>query len=226
MNAVETIYVVEGCKDVETLTELGLTATTTGGANDKWKPEHVNVIPSGCEIVILPDNDEPGRLYAESVKDTLLKRGCRVKVVTLPDVPEHGDVSDWLSGGRTKEELLTIVAATEYWISETEEKTDTSEPDALPWPEKMADEAFSGLAGEIVEGILPYTEAGKEALLADVLINFGNIIGRTAHIKIGNSKHHCNEFACLVGPTSSGRKGTSRADIKPVFDAADATWVA
>ena len=52
------VYIVEGEKDVETLRELGYTATTAGSAND-WKKEYAAYF-TGARVVILPDNDKPG----------------------------------------------------------------------------------------------------------------------------------------------------------------------
>ena len=43
-----------------------------------------------------------------------------------------------------------------------------------PWPEPMAQEAFYGLAGDIVKTIEPHTEADRSALLINFLVYFGN----------------------------------------------------
>jgi putative DNA primase/helicase len=76
---------------------LGFTATTSfGGANaaDKtnWTPL------AGKEVWILPDNDPSGEKYAESVAGILSKLTPRpvVKIVTLKDLPEGGDLVDWI----------------------------------------------------------------------------------------------------------------------------------
>jgi DNA primase len=46
-------------------------------------------------VVILPDNDEPGRLHAQQVATSVYNVAASVKVLHLPDLPEKGDVSDW-----------------------------------------------------------------------------------------------------------------------------------
>src|SRR5262249_50687862 len=46
-------------------------------------------------------------------------------------------------------------------------------PSEEPWPE-MGSEAFHGLAGQIVDAIAPTTESDPAALLAHVLVEFGN----------------------------------------------------
>src|SRR5262249_11543941 len=46
-------------------------------------------------VVILPDNDAPGRRHAEQVARSLTPIAKSVKVVTLPELPDRGDVVDW-----------------------------------------------------------------------------------------------------------------------------------
>ena len=58
VEAGETIYHLEGCKDVVNAKErLGITATTSGGAKT-WKGEFAEYYRGAKEVVILPDNDE------------------------------------------------------------------------------------------------------------------------------------------------------------------------
>ena len=54
-------------------------------------------------------------------------------------------------------------------------------PEAPPWPDPPAEEAFYGLAGQIVRTIEPSTEADLAALLMQVLLSFGSAAGRAAH---------------------------------------------
>lgn len=105
-----TVYIVEGEKDADRLSELGLTATTNAGGAGKWRPEF-NTSLAGADVIILPDNDEPGRRHAASVARDLADVAASIKIVELPDVPEHGDVSDWLDTGRTVDELVAMIDA-------------------------------------------------------------------------------------------------------------------
>ncbi len=84
------------------------------------------------------------------------------------------------------------------------------------------EKCFYGLAGEFVRLVEPHTEASVMALLAQFLVYFGNIIGRTAHFKIEGDKHYTNLFCVLIGNTASGRKGTSLGRVKQVFEGIDA----
>ena len=55
---------------------------------------------------------------------------------------------------------------------------DIGEVEVKPWPEPMTDEAFYGLAGEVISAIEPYSEADRHALLITFLTMFGNLIHR------------------------------------------------
>src|SRR3989304_4954478 len=48
---------------------------------------------------------------------------------------------------------------------------------AVEWPTSPAEAAFSGLAGDIVRAIEPHSEADPVAVLVQVLIAFGGMVG-------------------------------------------------
>ncbi len=102
----ETVYVVEGEKDVEALAKLGLTATTNSGGAGKWRDEF-GAHFAGARVVILPDKDAPGRAHAQRVARSLGKHTAEVKVIELPGSAK--DASDWIAAGGTREALEQIV---------------------------------------------------------------------------------------------------------------------
>ena len=89
-------------------------------------------------------------------------------------------------------------------------------PNALPWP-VMADEAYRGLAGAIVNTIKPASEADPVALLIQTLASVGNAIGRGPYYQVEGDRHGSNLYAVLVGETAKGRKGTSAGRIRQVM---------
>jgi putative DNA primase/helicase len=120
------LYWPEGEKDTNTLANVGLSAFTFGGTGDG--------LPTGCEefvrdrdVVILADNDDPGREHAEKKAALAFKVAKRVRVVHFPELPEKGDVSDWLSH-HSVEELLQRVSATDPWVPEVDAPEATSAP--------------------------------------------------------------------------------------------------
>jgi len=110
----EPVFIVEGEKDADRLMKEGLLATTNPNGANKWRDEYSNYL-QGRDVFIIPDNDEPGRKHAESVAKSVVKVANSVKIIELPDLPEKGDVSDWLDAGKTIEELQQLVNQTDEW---------------------------------------------------------------------------------------------------------------
>lgn len=108
----ETVYIAEGEKDALKLRQIGLSATTNIGGAGKWRAEYTAqlVAANVKHVVILPDNDDPGRQHAQQVASCCHAAGLRVHIVHLSGLPAKGDVSDFLAQ-RQKADLLTEVAA-------------------------------------------------------------------------------------------------------------------
>ncbi|MCZ6625240.1 MAG: AAA family ATPase [Deltaproteobacteria bacterium] len=93
----ESVFVVEGEKDVKTVEGMGLPATTFPGGAGSWRADYSQRFKQK-EVVILPDNDKPGREHAQDVAAGLLAHAKSVQILNLPGLPERGDVSDWAEG--------------------------------------------------------------------------------------------------------------------------------
>jgi lipopolysaccharide/colanic/teichoic acid biosynthesis glycosyltransferase len=114
------VLIVEGEKDVENLRKLNVPATCNpGGASGpgqqpKWKAEYSEFL-RGADIVIVPDNDDPGRAHAETIAHLSAGIAKRVRILDLaqhwPDCPKGGDVSDWLAAGGSAERLVEMIDA-------------------------------------------------------------------------------------------------------------------
>jgi hypothetical protein len=98
-------------------------------------------------------------------------------------------------------------------------------PEGVTWPD-LANEALYGLPGDIVRSIEPHTEADPVAVLTNLLVAFGNAIGRGAFLRVGGDVHHLKLNIGLVGETSKGRKGMSWGNVRELMHAADSEWVA
>ena len=103
-SAGRVVYVVEGEKDADALTLLGLVATSNAGGAGKWGKDFGKLL-AGAHVVVLPDNDEPGRSHARDVAASCLPHAASVRIVELEGLPAKGDTSDWLKKGGTKERL-------------------------------------------------------------------------------------------------------------------------
>jgi 5S rRNA maturation endonuclease (ribonuclease M5) len=108
------VVIVEGEKDVDRLASLGIVATTNPGGAGKWRAEFAEYL-TGRIVVVIPDNDEPGRAHADDVARSLRGIAARVALLELPDAKPKGDVSDWLNAGHDVAELKALLPDAPKW---------------------------------------------------------------------------------------------------------------
>jgi hypothetical protein len=113
-----------------------------------------------------------------------------------------------------QERNLTVAA------EQNSQKSHFSEP---AWP-TMGDDAYHGLAGEVVRAIEPHTESDPVAILIQFLTSVGNIVGNCPYYQVEGSRHRANLFNVLVGQSSKARKGTSWDRISEIIRVADERW--
>lgn len=105
------ILVVGGEKDCDNAAKLGQLATTSHSGEGKNWPREINQHFANWDIIILPDNDDAGELYAKSVAVNLAFIARRIRIVRLPGLPPKGDLTDWIEGGGTRDQLLKLIEA-------------------------------------------------------------------------------------------------------------------
>lgn len=162
-------------------------------------PAYPNQIPPGHRQWIIDSvrNFKEGRLIAEYAGKLVENHGSRG--LTIEEIESH--------------------------FNELKERF--YKPDSLEvagWPAPLEEAAFQGLAGEIVRVIEPHSEADPAALLVQLLICFGNVIGRRAHFIVESDHHYMNLYAVIVGTTAKARKGTSFGRILGIFKGVDSEW--
>ena len=121
------IFVPEGEKDANTLATRGYTAMTAGGVND-WQPEFAEVL-CGAEVIILADNDTPGKQLASRILADLrgIARSARV-IVPVPDVPK-ADISDYFGAGHSNEDFEKLIQSA---VGSPTSVTDSTVPKGTP----------------------------------------------------------------------------------------------
>ncbi|HUU51372.1 MAG TPA: CHC2 zinc finger domain-containing protein, partial [Nitrospinota bacterium] len=101
-----SLWLVEGEKDVDNVHKLGLTVTTAPFGMSNWKPEFAQSL-KGKEVRICLDvgAEREARKRAASI----LKAGAKeVKIIELPGLDKEGsDISDWINShdSQTNEDL-------------------------------------------------------------------------------------------------------------------------
>ena len=123
-----TVWITEGEKDADRLTNELLIATTGIGGAGKWRAEYAAEF-HGKPVVILQDNDQAGRDHATVVARSLIGVAASVKVLLLPGLPPKGDVSDWLDTGNTIEELKRLARDAPEYEAPSPSRDDPEETD-------------------------------------------------------------------------------------------------
>jgi hypothetical protein len=221
VRAGKTVFHLEGPKDVETAREkLGVVATTSGGVKT-WRSGFKNFC-IGADVVIIPDNDDEGRLYAETVARNLVEVAHSVKVVYLPDLPPKGDLTDWLEAGHTKEEFFDVVEeATPYGLEQEE-----------PWPEPVPVEVKLPDVMEFDASLLPIPLRGwvvdvsermdnapPDFAAAATLVVAAALLGRKVGIRPKRQDDWLvipNLWGGLIGPPASMKTPALEQVVKPV----------
>ena len=101
----ETIWLVEGEKDADTLAEKGLCSTTMSSGAGHWEQDFTELLAAAKFVEIIADNDEAGKKHALSVRELLLAAGgnCRVRIS-----PFGKDITDHIEAGHKASELVDL----------------------------------------------------------------------------------------------------------------------
>jgi RecA-family ATPase len=129
-----TIFLTEGEKDADRVASLGYCATCVAGS--KWTPECAQAL-AGRDVIILEDNDGPGHVKALTAAQALHGTAKSVRIVLLPDLPDKGDLSDWLDADPHRaEKLADVCFDVPEWTPEDAGANAEEEPATDPEPRK------------------------------------------------------------------------------------------
>lgn len=97
-NSNATVYVAEGEKAAQAAHQLGLPCVTSPGGSNAAHEADWEPLARFQSVVILPDNDDPGRKYAADVTRILedLPGERTIRIAPLSGLPEKGDLVDWI----------------------------------------------------------------------------------------------------------------------------------
>jgi len=245
VNAGRAVFIVEGEKDVNTLTQCGRVATTNPFGAGNWRAEYSDCLRDAT-VYVLPDNDGAGRDHAADVVRQLTGIAKEIRVVELPDLPEKGDVTDWMSSGGTVEALRDIVRSTPRFSTQSTANKVEKEQDPGFYPAlsetedieavlgeawevrakpTLSDAAFAGPIGEVVSICAPQCEGSPISILLPALAMYGCMVGRRAVQDIGGTHHFLNVFGLLVGDSGEGRKGTGNGVAHRVMGMIDLQFI-
>jgi hypothetical protein len=223
------LVLVEGESDCWSLWRHDVPALGIPGADTVEQTLFSGYVSAIKTLFIFREPDAAGGDFVQNVADPLARLGWQgeAKVVTLDGIKDASDlhVKDpdnfavaWEKAVGQATPLPAPATATS--------PPDPPLPQAPPWPDPLAEEAFHGLPGKIVRALEPASEADPVALLVQLLVAFGNAAGKSAHFTVESDRHHANEFVVLVGKTSKARKGTSWGRIESLMREAEEQWAA
>jgi AAA domain/CHC2 zinc finger len=129
------VCLVEGEKDADNLWALNIPATTCPGGAGKWR-EEFNETLRDADVLLIPDNDKPGRDGFDRIGAALTGIAKHVWILDLPKVwracPPKGDVSNWIEAGGTVEELWKLIDKAPLW-SPAQTARDQQARNVEPW---------------------------------------------------------------------------------------------
>lgn len=119
------IFFTEGEKDCDNLIKAGQAATTiAGGANGipaNLRTADLRLLENR-DVVLLPDNDDAGRSCMKAVADILVPIARSIRILTIPTLPNNGDITDWLHLGGEPEKLVHLAEECEALASDLTSK--------------------------------------------------------------------------------------------------------
>ncbi|MCH7872128.1 MAG: DUF3987 domain-containing protein [Planctomycetes bacterium] len=227
LNGAGTVYVCEGEKCVLATRRVGLCATTSAhGANSPQKTDWSPL--AGKTVVILADNDTAGRDYAKVVARTLGQLGCTVKIVTLPGLPDGGDIVDFIDAHDSRDNdvlrcmIETIAAESSVWSppapaeattmlttpTDALASVPTFDPNLLP----------SGIRDWIID-VAERTQCPIEYPAVGAMIALASVVGRKVAIRpkqLDDWQVTPNLWGGIIGPPGVLKTPALREALKPL----------
>lgn len=157
------ILYLEGEKDVDTAYSLGLPATCHPlGALDakggKWHPVYGNILKDS-EVIILADNDKPGRIHADAVAIRLEAAGARVRIAEPLGNRKGYDLTDFINDGHTKKDVRAHLRKSRPFDVDTADIDVVREFEAASKAEEAPEKLLSSLPWRTDEDVFPQTDA-------------------------------------------------------------------
>jgi len=215
------VYITEGEKAADAVHAIGLTSTTSAHGSKSanktdWSPL------AGMECVILPDHDEPGGKYAESVAAILAKLTPApvVKVLDLPELPVGGDAHDYVKRRMAEGANADAIRGEFDRLAEHAEEIEPDRPAARieqfqPFPTDALPEPIRG-----------FVEAGAKAIGCDpsylalpMLTAAAAAIGNTRRIQLKRGwSAPAIIWTAIVGESGTSKTPAFKLVMQPMRD--------
>lgn len=201
----ELIWIAEGERDVLSLVQLGLVATTNAMGASNWSDELSQSL-SGGRFAVTGDLDDAGRIHIQQVVKSLIEHAdtTDVRVIDLlqldPDLPPKADVSDFLARGGTVKMLLDAYEQAEN-LCKTHSKP--------VFPTHVFDLLPRSIRSLIASA---QNDTDRATLLVSTLIAIGSCLPNVG-MQIDGSFYCPDLFLFVVGKAGTGKGVAKYADI-------------
>ncbi|HYT87498.1 MAG TPA: DUF3854 domain-containing protein [Gemmataceae bacterium] len=230
------VYVTEGEKKALALSQLGVAAVGIGGiwcgckkgteeliadlAAIPWTDRVVYVVfDYDAKATTRRDSEAARNRLARALKAASAHEVYNVELPPGPDGTKQG-VDDFLkaNGGDAFNALVEKAIPIIQIIPGVPAERKPN-PVIQIIPPTLGEAAYHGPIGQFLRAVSPYTEATDAGILAHLLPAVGTIIGPgpRAH----GTEQPARVNTVLVGPTSTGRKGTSLVPIDKLMEVID-----
>ena len=160
--------------------------------------------------------------------DSIFRLACKLRHADVPqDITERllleaaANCSPPFPEANAREKVRN--AYTRYEPGRWKQENGSVSTVADPWP-ILNEDAFYGVAGNVVRLLQPHTEADPVALLASFLSEIGTMLGRKPHLILDGTYHPLLFWPVLVGRSSKSRKGSAGHRMRTLCAQADQSW--
>lgn len=231
----ETVYVCEGEKAADAVCSFGLVATASAGGSNAPGKTDWSPLDGKC-VVIVPDNDQPGRQYAKKVAIFIQQQAKTAEVLiadlsdTWPEIPDKGDAADWSENfdGQPPEwfrdQLERIAKPLDVPEGDAGSRTASDSDD---WPELIPFDTpdlmsidLDGLPDSIREMVKQTSEATETPPEMALMVALGAIATATMRkwdvLIEEDFRQPLNLYLCCVMPPGNRKSAVFRRMFEPV----------
>lgn len=228
------IYITEGEKKALALSQLDDVAAIGIGGVDCWGKggelidDLAGIEWTGRVVYVVFDYDEKAvtRRNVQSAARRLAKslRAAGVNEVynvELPPGPDNGKqgVDDFLVTN-DEEAFWKLIEQAKPVDAPNHGERISSVNLITSTPPVLDEAAYHGIVGEFIRAVSPFTEATDAGILAHFLPVAGAYIGSNPFV-VGGDNQPARINTALVGPTSTGRKGTAFGPVNKLMEGID-----
>jgi len=230
VNDVEDVIICEGEPDTLVLSQTGVPAVGLPMSGYRVRADEITVLKRAKRRFLAGDNTVDGIEATDRLGKEL---GPNTFIIRWPNGRKDANDVLLIECGGDEEKFAELLdelktKAQPFVATEPAPPAEVQSPmeptSSLIVRPTLNEAAYYGLVGAMTKKLEPHTESHPAGVLIELLVAFGNVIGRSAYIQIEDTKHFTNEFMVKVGETARARKGTGRNRVKHFMELVDSTW--